>query len=130
MTFHFHLSYVQFLEHFKEAPIVPALLRRPCVVGGSTSSAEFPLQNPLVNQFEDSTTEWDLIVAEMSSDLSTLKFSSLLSSTQGVDAGSCFSALAVDSSNNLIVTGTTLSPQASRRQPAVLNRNCRRPTKM
>jgi hypothetical protein len=78
-------------------------------VGGSTSSAHFPLQNPLVNQYEVSTSIWDLIVAEMSPDLSTLKFSSFLSATQGVDAGSYFSALSVDNSNNLVVAGTTLS---------------------
>jgi hypothetical protein len=78
-------------------------------VGGFTSSADFPLQNPLVNQYEDSSSIWDLIVAEMSPDLSTLKFSSFLSAAQGVDAGSYFSALSVDNSNNLVVVGTTLS---------------------
>jgi hypothetical protein len=76
-------------------------------VGGMTGSSDFPLQNPFTSEFETGSTAWEMVLAEMSPDLSTLKFGSFLSSTDSVYAGSNFSALTVDSDNNLIVVGTT-----------------------
>lgn len=78
-------------------------------VGGTTSSADFPMQNPLVTEYESTTTIWELVLAEMGPDLSTVKFGSFLSATNGAYAGSIFAGLAVDNSNNLLVAGTTLS---------------------
>lgn len=78
-------------------------------VGGTTSSPDFPLQDPFVTELEYAGTIWDAIVAEMSADLSTVEFGSFLNSTDVSYGGSGFSALTVDSSNNLIVAGTTYS---------------------
>jgi hypothetical protein len=78
-------------------------------VGGTTSSPDFPLQNPFVTELEYAGTIWDAIVAEMSPDLSTVEFGSFLNSTDVSYGGSNFSGLAVDQSNNLIVAGTTFS---------------------
>jgi hypothetical protein len=76
-------------------------------VGGFTGSSDFPLQNPFTSEFETGSTEWEMVLAEMSPDLSTLEFGSFLSTTDGTYPGSMFSALTVDSNNNLIVAGTT-----------------------
>ncbi len=78
-------------------------------VGGGTATSNFPLQNPLISQYEFGDTEYDMVLAEMSSDLSTLKFASYLSSTANVGNGTTFSALTTDPSDNLIVAGTTLA---------------------
>lgn len=80
-------------------------------VGGTTGSSDFPLQNPFTSQFETSDYDADLVLAEMSSDLSTLEFGSFLSSTYSADPylGSQFGALSVDANNNLIVAGLTYS---------------------
>jgi hypothetical protein len=78
-------------------------------VGGYATSQGFPLQNPFVTGYEYTETIADLVLAEMSPDLSTLEFGSFLSATDGVYAGSKFAGLAVDNSNNLVVAGTTLS---------------------
>lgn len=76
-------------------------------VGGSTGSSDFPLLNPFTAQFETGSTIAEMVLVEMSPDLSVLKFGSFLSATDGVYPGSTFSGLTVDSSNNLIVAGTT-----------------------
>ena len=78
-------------------------------VGGETGSANFPLQNPFTSELETSTSSADMVLAEMSPDLSSLTFGSFLSSTDGTFPGSIFSSLAIDSNNNLIVTGTTFA---------------------
>jgi Abnormal spindle-like microcephaly-assoc'd, ASPM-SPD-2-Hydin/Beta-propeller repeat len=78
------------------------------VVGGFTSSTAFPLVNPFVSQFETSSSYDSLVIAQMSSDLSTLLFSSFLSSTSAYPyTGSFFNVLAVDPNDRVIVAGTT-----------------------
>lgn len=76
-------------------------------VGGETGSSDFPLQDPFVAQWEYSSSAVDMVVAEMSPDLSALTFGSFLSSTDGIYPGSIFSALTIDSNDNLVVSGTT-----------------------
>ncbi len=78
-------------------------------VGGGTSSADFPLQNPLVTELEYTGTIWDMILAGMSQDLSTVTFGSFLSSTDPVYGGSTFGGLTLDASGHLIVAGYTNS---------------------
>ena len=82
-------------------------------VGGVTSSADFPMQNPIVSEYENGAGASNLILAEMSPDLSTLEFGSFLSSTDIVDdlgtSGSTFAGLATDGSDHLIVAGGTWS---------------------
>lgn len=78
-------------------------------VGGYADSQGFPLQNPLVTEYEYTGSISDMILAEMSPDLSSLEFGSFLSATSGTFAGSLFCGLAVDHSNNLVVAGTTLA---------------------
>jgi hypothetical protein len=78
-------------------------------IGGSATAQGFPLQNPFDTEYEYTGSIADLILAEISPDLSTLEFGSYLSSTTGVYAGSTFAGLAVDHSNNLVVSGTTFS---------------------
>ncbi|QNI31991.1 choice-of-anchor D domain-containing protein [Alloacidobacterium dinghuense] len=78
-------------------------------VGGGTGSSSFPLQNPFTSQQETAPSALDMVLAEMSPDLSTLAFGSFLSATDGIFPGSTFSALAVDADNNLIVAGTTFA---------------------
>ena len=78
-------------------------------VGGETGSPNFPLQNPFTSELETSTFSADMVLAELSPDLSSLTFGSFLSATDGIFPGSIFSALAVDTNNNLIVTGTTFA---------------------
>jgi hypothetical protein len=76
-------------------------------VGGSTDSSNFPLQDPFVTQWEYTNTAWEMVLAEMSPDLSSVNFGSFLSSTDGSYPGSIFSALAIDPNDNLVVAGTT-----------------------
>lgn len=79
-------------------------------VGGSAEEQGFPLQNPFVTEYEFTDTIADMVLAEMSPDLSTLEFGSYLSSINATSyPGSIFSGLTVDNSNNLIVAGTTYS---------------------
>jgi len=79
-------------------------------VGGHVDSQGFPMQNPFVTEYEYTEYIADLILAEISPDLSTLEFGSYLNATNGVYAGSDFAGLAIDTSNNLVVAGTTFSP--------------------
>jgi hypothetical protein len=76
-------------------------------VGGETGSVDFPLQNPFVTQWEYSSSAVDMVVAELSSDLSSLAFGSFLNSTDGIYPGSIFSALTIDPNDNFVVAGTT-----------------------
>jgi hypothetical protein len=80
------------------------------VVGGMTGSPNFPLVNPFVTQWETTTFVWDMVVAELSPDLSQLLFGSFLNSTTDLSyAGSTFEALTVDPNDRLIVTGSTFA---------------------
>jgi len=76
-------------------------------VGGMTGSQDFPLVNPFVSQWVYGSTIWDMVLARMSPDLSSLTFGSFLSSTDQVFAASEFSAIAVDQQDNLVVVGQT-----------------------
>ena len=78
-------------------------------VGGMTGSTDFPLVDPFVSLWVYGEAVSDMVLAEMSPDLSSLLFGSFLSSTDQVFPASQFSALTVDSQNNLIVTGLTLT---------------------
>lgn len=78
-------------------------------VGGMTGSTDFPLKNPFTSQLEYTTTVSEMVLAEMSPDLSAITFGSFLSSTDGTFPGSTFSALTVDPSDNLVVVGATLA---------------------
>jgi Abnormal spindle-like microcephaly-assoc'd, ASPM-SPD-2-Hydin/Beta-propeller repeat len=81
------------------------------VVGGTTGSAIFPLVNPFVSQLETSSVDVGLVIAQMSPDLSSLLFSSFLSSTTAnIIPGSLFDALAVDPNDHVLVAGTTYAP--------------------
>jgi len=76
-------------------------------VGGMTGSTDFPLKDPFVSLWVYGTSVWDMVIAGMSPDLSTLRFGSFLSSTDQVFPASQFSAITIDSQNNLIVAGET-----------------------
>lgn len=78
-------------------------------VGGMTGSPDFPLVDPFVSLWIYGETVWDMVLAEMKPDLSSLLFGSFLSSTDQVFPASEFSAVAVDAQNNLIVIGQTLT---------------------
>lgn len=78
-------------------------------VGGMTGSTDFPLVDPFISLWVYGESAWDMVIAGMSPDLSSLQFGSFLSSTDQVFPGSEFSAIAIDSQNNLIVTGETLT---------------------
>jgi hypothetical protein len=78
-------------------------------VGGVTSSFDFPLQDPFVTELEYTGTIWDMIVAEMSPDLSKVEFGSFLNAIDPIYGGSNFGALTVDASDHVIVAGSTNS---------------------
>ena len=78
-------------------------------VGGMTGSSDFPMQNPFVSQWVYGTSVWDMVLAEMKPDLSSLLFGSFLSSVDQVFPASEFSAITVDSQDNLIVVGQTVT---------------------
>jgi hypothetical protein len=78
-------------------------------VGGMTGSIDFPLVDPFTSQWVLGETAWDMVVAEMSSDLSSLLFGSFLSPTDQTFSASQFSALAVDTQANFIVVGQTVA---------------------
>lgn len=75
---------------------------------GGNAGANFPLQNPLVSLWEYTDFATEMVLAEMSPDLSLLNFGSFLSSTGNSSPypGALFSALAIDPSDNLVVAGT------------------------
>lgn len=76
------------------------------LVGGFAFSGDFPLRNPVVSVFQTYQGPDDMVLAELSPDLSTLLFGSYLNSTKQYE-GSSFSAMTVDSANHLLVAGTT-----------------------
>lgn len=76
-------------------------------VGGGTGSVDFPLQNAFTTEWEYSSTAWEMVLAEMSPDLSSIEFGSFLSPSDGIYPGSMFSALVIDPNDNLVVAGTT-----------------------
>ena len=78
-------------------------------VGGTTGSADFPLVNPFMTEFESASFYGDMVVAGMSPDLSTVKFGSFFSSVDPALGGSYFVGLAIDNSDHLIAVGTTNS---------------------
>jgi hypothetical protein len=78
-------------------------------VGGMTSSADFPLQDPFVTELEYPGTIWDMIVAEMSPDLSTVEFGTFLNSTDVSYGGSDFGGMVIDPSDKLVAAGYTNS---------------------
>lgn len=78
-------------------------------VGGMTSSADFPLQDPFVTALEYTGSIDDMILAEMSPDLSTVEFGSFLSSTDASYGGSSFAGIVIDAQDHLIAVGTTNS---------------------
>jgi hypothetical protein len=78
-------------------------------VGGTTGSMDFPLVDPFMTEFETASFYGDMVVAEMSSDLSAVKFGSFFSSVDPGIGGSYFVGLAIDSSDHLIAVGTTNS---------------------
>jgi hypothetical protein len=76
-------------------------------VGGMTSSTDFPLVNPFTTQWVFGGSNSDMVLAEMSPDLSSLLFGSFLSSVDQIFAASQFSAIAVAPNGNLLVVGST-----------------------
>jgi hypothetical protein len=76
-------------------------------VGGMTASTDFPMKNPFVSFWVYGASVWDMVIAEMSPDLSTLKLGTFLSSTDQIFPASQFRAMAVDNKNNPIVVGNT-----------------------
>ena len=78
-------------------------------VGGVTSSADFPMQDPFVTQYEFTGSIWELILAEMTPDLSTVTFGSFLSSIDPSFGGSNFGGMTVDAQDHLIAAGSTNS---------------------
>jgi hypothetical protein len=78
-------------------------------LAGVTASADFPLQNPFVAQWVSGATAYDMALAEMSPDLSSLLFGSFLSSTDQILPASSFPAIAVDSQGNFLVAGETFA---------------------
>ncbi len=79
-------------------------------VGGMTASPDFPLQNPYVPQIETSITSYDLILAELNSNLTSLLFGSFLNATSISYGGSQFAGLTLDPQGDLVVIGETFSP--------------------
>jgi hypothetical protein len=81
------------------------------LLGGMTGSVDFPLMDPLVVQLESTTSSAEMVLGELSPDLSKLQFGTFLSSTTDLlYAGAAFNALAVDPNDRLIVSGYTYSP--------------------
>ncbi len=75
-------------------------------VGGGTESTDFPMVDPFLSLWVPGTSS-DMVLAEMSPDLSSLLFGTFLSSTDQPFAAPQFSALAVDYQDNLLVVGYT-----------------------
>jgi hypothetical protein len=73
-------------------------------VGGFTGLSHFPMRNPLVDSFESQTGHAaDMVLAGLNPSLSKLIFGTYLNPWGG--GGTAFAALAIDSHNDLIVTG-------------------------
>jgi Abnormal spindle-like microcephaly-assoc'd, ASPM-SPD-2-Hydin len=78
-------------------------------VGGMTTSTDFPLVDPFTSLWVFGISNADMVLAELSPDLSSLLFGSFLSSTDQTYSAPQFSGLAVDSKGNLLVVGETLA---------------------
>lgn len=78
-------------------------------LGGTTASSDFPLRNPLIAEYEDGSTAMDTVLAEMTPDLSTLRFGSYLSSQTSPFAPTTFAGLALDPEGNLVAAGSTFA---------------------
>jgi hypothetical protein len=78
-------------------------------VGGMSGSTDFPLANPFTSLWVYGESVSDMVLAEMSPDLSSVLFGSFLSSTDQVFPASNFGAVAVDAQNQLLIAGQTLT---------------------
>ena len=78
-------------------------------VVGLTGSSDFPLVNPFATEWGTLTFYADMIVAEMSPDLTKVEFGSFFNPGDQGYGGSNFAGIAIDKSDNLIVAGTTFS---------------------
>ncbi|MGO4518328.1 choice-of-anchor D domain-containing protein [Terriglobus sp. 2YAB30_2] len=79
-------------------------------VGGTTSSPDFPMQSPFVTVLNSTGTIWGMMLAEMSPDLSTVKFGSFLNAVGNASyEGSNFGGMTVDPQDHLIAAGTTFA---------------------
>jgi len=78
-------------------------------VGGSAFGSDFPMRNPFLAMYEITGSIEDMVIAELTPDLSSLLFGSYLSSTSASAAypGSRFSGMALDSNDKLFIVGTT-----------------------
>ena len=73
-------------------------------VGGITGAPDFPLVNPFTSVMVSNAS---MVMAGMSSDLSSLIFGSFLSSTDQIFPASTFAGITVDHQNHLLVLGQT-----------------------
>lgn len=79
-------------------------------VGGTTSSLDFPMQSPFVTELNSAGTIWGMVLAEMSPDLSTVKFGSFLDAVGNASyEGSNFGGMTVDAQDHLVAVGTTFA---------------------
>lgn len=78
-------------------------------VAGATDAVDFPLQNPIVSNWENTGESSDMVLAGMSADLSSLIFGSFLNSSAGVYYGSYLGGIAMDGTNHLSVAGYTVA---------------------
>jgi hypothetical protein len=95
-------------------------------VAGATDFTDFPLQNPIVNNWEDTGASSDKVLAGMSADLSTLLFGSFLNSSAGVYYGSYLGGIAMDATNHLSVADT-LSRRIFQRPQELSSPRCHHP---
>jgi Protein of unknown function (DUF1573)/Beta-propeller repeat len=72
-----------------------------------TGDIAFPMKNPFTTQWESGPFAGDMVLAELSPDLSSLLFGSFLNPIDGVYPGSLPAGIAVDNSDKLIVGGLT-----------------------
>jgi hypothetical protein len=78
-------------------------------VGGYATSQGFPLLDPFVTEYEYTGSIADMVLAELSPDLSSLEFSTYVNSVDPTFGGSLFAGIAVDKSDHLLATGITNS---------------------
>lgn len=76
-------------------------------LGGTTGSPDFPLMDPFTTIPESAGWAWDMVLAELNPDLSSLLFGSFLDAPDLSYGGSTFSGIAVDPNDNLVVAGST-----------------------
>ena len=78
-------------------------------VGGNATGQGLPLLDPFVTEYEFTGSTSDMVLTELSPDLSSLEFSTYLSSVDPSFGGSLFEGIAVDKTDRLLVTGVTNS---------------------